>query len=131
VRDQIIQSLRWIAVLPAAIAGFAVAQITVLIGGLFVPDFLCQLWSAWVCPIGFVLAGVFVAPKFKFVVALILTTLMTAMMSVTIFLVLSSGRVPLNGNKWWFLFTCVASLVAPIWFCAKLHRDDDEGLLSE
>src|SRR5947199_10330209 len=104
-KAQIIQALRWIAVLPGAIIGFVLAQLAVIVGSLFMPDFLAQLWSAWVCPIAFILAGVYIAPRFKFVVALILTALMTAMMSITIFLVLSSGHVPGNANKWWFLFT--------------------------
>ena len=131
-RAQIIQALRWIAVLPGAIIGFVLAQLAVIVGSLFMPmpDFLAQLWSAWVCLIAFILAGVYIAPKFKFVVALILTALMTAMMSITIFLVLLSGHVPGNANKWSFLFTCIAGLVAPIWLCAKLHGDE-EGLLSE
>jgi hypothetical protein len=84
-KGQIIQALRWIAVLPGAIVVFAVAQITVIIGNLFVPDFLVQLWGAWVCPIAFVLAGVYIAPSFKFVVALVLTTLLTGVSSVLIF----------------------------------------------
>ena len=108
--------------------GFLLAQVAVIIA--LLPDFLAQLWSAWVCPIAFVLAGVYIAPKFKFVVALILTTLMTGMMFVTVFWVLASGHVPGDINKWWFLFTCIAGTVAPVWICVKLHRDE-EGLLSE
>ena len=129
---QFIQALRWVAILPGAVAAFLMAQVAVIIGNLFwpLPDFLVQLWSAWVCPICFVIAGVYIAPKFKFVVALILTTLMTGIMFITVFLVLTGAYVPGNVNKWWFLFTCVAGIVAPIWICASLHRDD-EGLLSE
>ena len=131
-KTQIVQALRWIAVLPGAIVAFLIAQVAVIVGSFFMPlpDFLAQLWSAWVCPIAFILAGVYIAPKFKFVVALILTALMTGMIFVTIFIVLSSGHVPGNANKWLFLFTCIAGLVAPIWVCAKLHHDE-EGLLSE
>jgi hypothetical protein len=127
-KAQIIQALRWIAVLPGAIIGFVLAQLAVIV--MLMPDFLGQLWSAWVCPIAFILAGVYIAPKFKFVVALILTALMIAMMSITIFFALLSGDIPGNANKWWFLVTCIAGLVAPIWVCAKLHRDE-EGLLSD
>lgn len=41
-----------------------------ILGGLFTPDFFVQLAGAWACPIAFVIAGVYIAPKFKFVVAL-------------------------------------------------------------
>ena len=130
-KAQVIQAFRWIAVLPGAIIAFAIAQILVILGGLFTPDFVVQLAGAWACPIAFVTAGVFIAPKFKFVVALILTALMVAMMSVTIFWALYTQHVPGDVNKWWYFFTCIVGLVAPIWFCAKLHHDDEEGLLSE
>src|SRR5438876_12049912 len=113
-RAQIIQALRWIAVLPGAIIGFVLAQLAVIVGSLFMPmpDFLAQLWSAWVCPIAFVLAGVYIAPKFKFVVARIPTTLITGLMFVTVFWVFASGHVPGDLNNWWFLFTCIAGTVA-------------------
>ena len=38
--------------------------------------------GAWVCAIAFVVAGVYIAPRFKFVVALVLTTLLTGIVSV-------------------------------------------------
>jgi hypothetical protein len=50
-KAQVIQAFRWIAVLPGAIIAFAIAQILVLLGGLFTPDFFVQLAGAWACPI--------------------------------------------------------------------------------
>ena len=44
-------------------------------------------------------------------------------------LVFSGAYLP-DGNKWWFLFNIIVGLVAPIYFCVTLHRDE-EGLLSE
>jgi hypothetical protein len=133
VNPKIIQALRWLAVLPGAVAAFAVAQLAVILGSLFVtlPDFLIQLWSAWVCPVAFLYAGIHIAPKYKFVVALILTTLLTGMMFVIVFLVLAGSYTPRDVNKWWFLFTCLAGIVAPIWMCASLHHEDEDGVLSE
>ena len=58
-KAQVIQAFRWIAVLPGAVIAFAIAQILVILGGLFTPDFFVQLAGAWACPIAFVIAGVY------------------------------------------------------------------------
>lgn len=118
--------------MPGAILALALAQVAIILGSLFapLPDFLVQLWGAWVCPAAFLYVGIYIAPKHKFVVALVLTTLLTGTMFVIVFLVLTGAYTP-DANKWWFLFTCVAGVVAPIWMCAALHHDDAEGLLSE
>ena len=130
-KAQIIEAPRWVAILPGAIIAFAVAQIAVVIGSLFapVPDFdsIVEQLSVPVC---FVYAGVYIAPRLKFVVALVLTTLLTGIMFVIVFLVLTGAYVPSYINKWWFLFTCVAGIVAPIWICNSLHHDE-EGVLSD
>jgi hypothetical protein len=76
--------------------------------------------------VAFVYAGIYIAPSFKFVVALVLTTLLTGVMSVTIFLAFTGAYTPSYVNKWWFLFTCVAGLIAPIWVCVSLHHGDDD-----
>jgi hypothetical protein len=125
--------LRWIAVLPGAIAAFLVAQVAVLIAGLFVslPDVVWQFWSAVVCPIAALNAAIVIAPKFKFAVALAITTLLTGTMFVIIFMVLSGFYRPGSVNKWWFLITCAAGIIAPIWTCISLHHGDPEGLLGE
>jgi len=52
-------------------------------------------------------------------------------MFVIIFLVLSGMYTPRNVNKWLFLITCAAGIIAPIWTCVSLHHKDPEGLLGE
>jgi hypothetical protein len=127
-----VNALRWIAVLPGAIVAFAIAQVAVLIGSWlspWLPDALVQLLGAVVCPISALNAAIVIAPKFKFAVALSITSLMTGSMFVIVFLVVSETYAPSYVNKWWFLFSCGAGIVAPIWTCISLHHHDSEGLL--
>ena len=112
-------TLRWIAVLPAAFAAFALTHAVVIIGSLFapLPDVLVELWGAFVRPIGALYVAIAIAPKFKFAVALSVTTLMAAIMFIIVGLVLTGAYLPGDVNKWWFLFTCVAGIIVPICIC--------------
>jgi hypothetical protein len=132
-KTSVVNVLRWIAVLPGAIAAFLFAQVALLIASLFMwlPDFVWQLWATVVCPVAALNAAIVIAPKYKFAVALAITTLLTGTMFIIAFLVLAGSYTPSQANKWWFLATCVAGIVAPIWMCVKLHHDDEEGLLLE
>lgn len=126
--------LRWIAVLPGAFAAFVLTQVIVLTGSLLAPllDVLIELWGAFVCPISALYAAIAIAPKFKFAVALSVTTLMTGIMFMIVRLVLTEAYVPGDVNKWWFLSTCVAGIIVPICICvfAALARMP-RGLLEE
>ena len=128
-KDQIIQLLRWIAVLPAAILTAVVVQLVAAIGGIFVADWLSQAWSRWIVPAALVVGGVYTAPKFKFVVALILTVLVASLEFLMGFLVLTDALNPPAGvSKWWFIVNAVIGIAAPIYICASLHHDPDSWL---
>jgi hypothetical protein len=124
------QILRWIAVLPGAIVCAAVAQVIAVIGGLFTPDWMAQAWSSWTVPVAFVIGGAYIAPKFKFVVALVLTIVVTGLTFLLAFLVLTNAIAPSNTNKWWFLVTSLIGIVGPIWACVSLHNEP-ESLFDE
>ena len=111
--------LRWIAVLPGAIAAFALTQVIVVIGTLLAPllDVLIELWGAFVCPINALYAAIVIAPKCKFAVAFSVTTLMTGLVFMTFCLVLTGAYVPGKVDKWWFLFMCAAGIIVPICLC--------------
>jgi hypothetical protein len=126
-----VNALRWIAILPAAILAGVVAQVLAVIGGIFVPDWIAQASSSWIVPGAFVIGGVYTAPKFKFVVALILTVLVASLEFLMGFLVLTDAMQPPSGiSKWWFIVNAVIGIAAPIYICASLHHDPD-SLLSE
>jgi len=128
-----VTTLRWIAVLPGAFAAFISTQVIVLIESLLTPlDMLIELWGAFVCPISALYSAIAIAPKFKFAVALSVTTLITGIMFMIACLVLTGAYVPGDANKWWFLFTCGVGVIVPICICvlaalAKIPR----GLLEE
>ena len=102
-----VQILRWIAVLPGAILCAALAQVTAVIGGLFTSDWMAQAWSSWILPVTFVVVGAYIAPKFKFAVALVLTILVTGVTFIMAFLVLMDTIAASHINKWWLLATSV------------------------
>jgi len=98
---------------------------------MWLPDFLWQFWGAVVCPVAALNAAIVIAPRHKFAVALTITTLLTGTMFIVVFLVLIGWYTPSYVNKWWFLATCIAGIVAPIWTCISLHHEDPEGLLEQ
>ena len=111
-------TLRWIAVLPGAFGAFVLTQVIVLIGSQLTPlDMLIELWGAFVCPISALYAAIAIAPKFKFAVALLVTTLITGTMFMIVCLVLTGAYVPGDVDKWWFLFTCGVGVMVPICIC--------------
>jgi hypothetical protein len=108
-------ALRWIAVLPAAILGSLIVQTINALLGYFVPDVLMQIWNSWSGFLAFVLAGFYVAPKNKFITALVLTVLYSVFIGA--FLVL--GLNPrYHGTPAWLLIVCgVLSLVGATMSC--------------
>jgi hypothetical protein len=68
--------IRWLLVLPAAALGFAIAQLVTILVTAFLPDVVSQLASSASTPIGFILLGARVAPRWKVRVAGILAVLM-------------------------------------------------------
>lgn len=69
-------TMRWILVLPAAVLGFAVAQLVTILVTAFFPDAISQLMSSATTPIGFILLGARLAPTSKVRVAGFLAILM-------------------------------------------------------
>jgi hypothetical protein len=53
-----VNALRWIAILPAAILAAVIVQVVAVIGGVFVADWIAQAWSSWIVPAAFVVEGV-------------------------------------------------------------------------
>jgi hypothetical protein len=126
-----VNALRWFAILPAAILAGVVAQTLAVIGEIFAPDWIAQVFSSWIVPGAFVMGGVYIAPKFKFVVVLILTVLVASLEFLMGFLVLTNAVPPPSGiSKWWFIVNVIIGIVAPVYICAFLHHDPD-SLLSE
>jgi hypothetical protein len=121
-------TLRWIAVLPAAIGAYLGIQVVVAIGNSFsgYPESLinvwCQLINSIAGPYCFVLAGAKTAPFHRFITAVVLTMLYSLANGVLLTLVLTSQR-QFSTPLWWFVTSLIIGLVAAIVACVQLQAE--------
>jgi hypothetical protein len=119
-------TLRWIAVLPAAIGGYLGIQVVVAIANSFsgYPESLINLWCQLINsidgPYCFVLAGAKTAPFHRFITAVVLTMLYSLANGVLLTLVLTSQR-QFSTPLWWFVTSLIIGLVTAIVVCVQLQ----------
>ena len=82
---------RWLLVLPAAVLGYFIAQLVVLLPGIWLPDRASQLVSAFVTPVGFIILGTWVIPNKRTHVALALAVIMLVFHGMFLGVTLFSG----------------------------------------
>jgi hypothetical protein len=114
-------ALRWIAVMPAAVAAYIVAQIIWVFTPL--PDVLVQIGSSWGCPVAFILAGVYTAPSHKWLVGLLLSILLVGVGGLLIY---RSIQMELTNPPLWAL---IGATLVPVFFSVVIikSRHDDLG----
>jgi hypothetical protein len=123
------RTLRWIAVLPAAVAAYLGIQVVVALGNSFAPgpeswiNIWCQLINSIAGPYCFVLAGAKTAPLHRFITAIVLTVLYSLASGVLLTLVLTSQQ-QFSTPLWWFVTSLVIGLVAAIVACIQLHHKE-------
>lgn len=128
--------LRWLLVLPAAIASSLGIQLLVGIAHLFIEpgevlvpfvgamgDYFPQLANSIAGPYAFVWAGASLAPTRKKRVALVLATAMSLMLVAGTLWIFSAGR-----GSWWFLVTSAVAVAAALlsyyrWHLIGTERD--------
>jgi len=128
--------LRWILLLPLAIAGYVATQVAVGFfsswAGSIIPafgnDVASQFANSIIGPICFVLVGAKIAPKYSFIVAICLTVVHTTLIITVIsmsmsmaFLADANATYPLG----WLIFTSLVSMVATIFCCLFLRYQDN------
>ena len=122
-------TLRWIAVLPAAIGAYFGIQVVVAIANSLGPgpESLINLWCQFINSIAgpycFVLAGAKTAPFHRFVTAVVLTVLFSLANGVLLTLVLTSQR-QFSTPLWWFVTSVIIGLLAAIVACVKVHHQE-------
>ena len=106
--------LRWVGVLPVAVAAYIVIQLIVIIGNLItgLPDFYMQLFNSIAASYCFVYAGARTAPRYPFVVAVTLTVIFAILNSSVLTLAFISHRY--SGSLTWLVITCTLGIVATI-----------------
>ncbi len=120
--------LRWILLLPLAIAGYFAIQVAVGFfgswSGSIIPaignDVASQFINSIIGPICFVLVGAKIAPKYSFVVAICLTVVHATLNITVISMAFLVGANATN-HLGWCIFTGLVSMVATIFCCLFLR----------
>ena len=128
--------VRWILVLPAAIVGYVAVQFFVAIGNSVGPgpewltDYWCQFVNSIAGPCCFVWVGVRIAPRYSFIVSVVLTVLFSIVTAVLVTMAIMIGRH--SPPVWWLITSTVLGIIATIYMCAHFHQEDKAktGLLS-
>jgi uncharacterized membrane protein HdeD (DUF308 family) len=124
-------TLRWIAVLPAAIGAYLVIQVVIAIANSFsgfpesVVNMWCQLINSIAGPYCFVLARAKTAPSHSFVTAVVLTVVFSLANGVLLTSVLTSQR-QFSTPLWWIVASSIIGLVVAIVACVQLHHESSD-----
>jgi hypothetical protein len=123
--------LRWIAVLPAAVAAYFVVQILYALFNWFLPDLLVQALNSWIGPISFVGAGAYTAPSHRFQVALGLSIVLSAV----VISVVALYALVVKQFGWhfvWLVVCMVISVASTVSICMNfLKEQHDEEMLRQ
>jgi hypothetical protein len=122
--SKVLDCLRWLAVLPAAIGAFGAMHLVIIVGGTLgaemegrspMPDWVFQIVNSIIPPVCFVWAGMKVAPKYRRIVALVLTAAFCIVAAglLTYGILTDYPRYPI----WWFIVTGVVSIVSATVSC--------------
>jgi hypothetical protein len=123
--------LRWVAVLPAAVAAYFVIQFIVAIGhsigGLpaLLVDGFCQIVNSIVGPYCFVYAGARTAPRYSFVVAVTLAVVFAILNGSLLTLAFTSHRY--SRSLTWLVISCILGIAATILACVYFHEQDKQN----
>ena len=125
-------AVRWILVLPAAIAAYVLVTLVVGIASelaaseivmhrassqsLGFKNFLSQLINSITAPVGFVYLGAKVAPSHRFITAVVLASAFGCLTLVVTYLGVAEGVV------WWLILSSVLSIVAVVVTCIVIRR---------
>ena len=123
-------TMRWIAVLPAAVGAYFGIQIFVALGSSFglgsesLSNVWCQLVNSIAGPYCFVYAGAKTAPTQRFITAIGLTVLFSLVNGAILVLALQNqGR--LTTPLWWLITCTVIGVIATIVCCVQFHQGED------
>lgn len=126
--DKLPNWLRWILVLPGALATFILANVAIsifymLFGDRYLPEtmkhFFIQFINGIVASYYYVFVGTYIAPKFKPTVAIVLTVIFSLLIGILLALTLVSGNS--YDPTWWVIVTSAACLIAAIASCNEIN----------
>jgi len=125
----ILEWLRWIAILPAAIGAYLGLQVLIIfisalseLYGKHLPDIFYQFINSIASAVAFVWAGAKAAPKYHYIVAICLTVIISIFMaSITSIAILKDiHSYPL----WWLIVTNIVSIISAIICCVYFIKEN-------
>jgi hypothetical protein len=123
-QSMMVTALRWIAVLPAAVAAFAVVQLLIILANSITTngyaDWFLQLANSFAGAYAFVFAGAHTAPKRQYMVGIVLAVLFSAFI---IGLMVLRWFIKTSDPFWWLALAGVISLVALVAAVIQLKED--------
>jgi uncharacterized membrane protein HdeD (DUF308 family) len=84
----------------------------------------CQFVNSIAGPYCLVWAGVKVAPKHAFIVAVVLTVLFAIANGVVLTMVIITGRY--SDTLWWLIISSVLGIIATIYACVHFHQEESK-----
>jgi hypothetical protein len=122
--DGLKTALRWIAVVPAAVAGFGLALGVFVLGWSADPGLHIQIASFCLCPVAFVWSGASVAPAHRFVTAITLTILL----SITFAVLFTAGVMRGSYGDWfgtgWTGASAILGIVCAMGMSFSIQRNE-------
>jgi hypothetical protein len=125
-------ALRWIAVLPAAIAAYAVLQVYVIVLELLlaVPESAMQVINQFIasalCAYYFVFVGARVAPNARPVVAIVLAVLVSALNLLVAFVLVAKIMSDTTEPLWLTILELLCGVAAAVFACVRVAQHLDE-----
>lgn len=123
-RSVIVTMLRWVAVLPAALAAYFAIQLLIILGDAIMAErhaeWFLQLVNSFASAYAFVFAGAHTAPRYQFTVGIVLAIIFAAFLIA----LLSLGYfIKTTDPFWWLALAGVISLAGVVAAISQL-RDD-------
>lgn len=119
-----VTTLRWIAVLPAALAAFAIIQLLIIFADATMAEghanWYLQLVNSFAGAYAFVFAGAHTAPRYQYTVGIVLAVLAVIFMSGLLYLAYS---IKTTDPWWWLALASAISIVAVVAAVSQLKED--------
>jgi len=120
----LIMAFRWVAVLPAAVGACAAIQLLIILGDAIMEErhaaWFMQLVNSVAGAYAFVAAGAYTAPRYQFVVGVILGVLVAVGMTVLLYF---SFWIETSSPWWWLLLCGVLCVVGAVVAVSQLKEE--------
>lgn len=120
----IVTVLRWIAVLPAAVAAYCAIQLAIILMNATMreghAEWFLQLINSFASAYAFVAVGSFTAPRYQYTVGIILGVTLVVAMTVLLYL---AYWIETTEPWWWLALASIISIAGVVAALSQLRED--------